>query len=170
MSAQLSLLDDPAVDAMLDPADRAAAAAVEAMLSESRRRGEQEPALALLAATLGASRRSQLSLVTEARDLWMSRLRGANRGESTLRAYRNAIDDLLAWAPDRGRDEVLLTEGAMVEHLDSYRRTRSPMPATYHRRFILLRRFVRWVCQRHGLPDPFEDLDAPPKPRRRRTG
>jgi hypothetical protein len=113
MSAQLSLLDDPAVDAMLGPADRAAAAAVEAMLSESRRRGEQEPALALLATTLGASRRSQLSLVTEARDLRMSRLRGANRGESTLRAYRNAIDDPLAWGPrsrsrrgpaDRGRD------------------------------------------------------------------
>jgi site-specific recombinase XerD len=39
------------------------------------------------------------------------------------------------------------------------------MPATYHRRFILLRRFVRWVCQRHGLPDPFVDLDPPPKPR-----
>jgi site-specific recombinase XerD len=52
-----------------------------------------------------------------------------------------------------------------VEHLDHYRRTRSPMPATYHRRFILLRKFVRWVCQRHGLPDPFADLDPPPKPR-----
>ena len=139
------------------------------MLSESRRRGEKRPALTLLAGSLGeplspAGGRSQLSLVTGARDLWLSRLRGANRGESTLRAYRNAIDDLLAWAAARDRAEVLLTEGAMVEHLDTYRRTRSPMPATYHRRFILLRRFVRWVCQRHGLPDPFVDLDAPPKP------
>lgn len=170
MSAQLSLLDDQAVDAGLGPADRAALAAFEAMLCEFRRRGEEKPALALLATTLGGAstkkgEKSQLSLLAESRDLWLSRLRGANRGESTLRAYRNAIDDLLAWAADRGRDEVLLTEGAMVEHLEHYRRARSPMPATYHRRFVLLRKFVRWVCQRQGVADPFVDLDPPQKPR-----
>ena len=106
---------------MLGPADRAAVAAFEAMLSEYRRRGEAKPALALLATTLGGSTsqtngQSQLSLVAEARGLWLTRTRGANRGESTLRAYRNAIDGLVAWAADRGRDQVLLTEGAMVEH------------------------------------------------------
>jgi integrase/recombinase XerC len=170
MSGQLSLLDGQPGIGDLGPADRAAVAAVEAMLAEWRRRGEEKPALALLTSSLassspGARARSQLTLVTEARDVWLSRLRGASRSESTARAYSNAIDDLVAWATDRGRDEVLLTERAVVEHLDSYRRARSPMPATYHRRFILLRRFVRWVCQRHGLPDPFVDLDTPPKPR-----
>jgi integrase len=31
-----------------------------------------------------------------------------------------------------------------------------------------LRKFVRWVCRRDGVPDPFLDLDAPPKPRQQR--
>ena len=41
----------------------------------------------------------------------------------------------------------------------------SPAPATYHRRFLLLRCFMRWVSHRNGLPDPFLELQAPPKPR-----
>jgi integrase/recombinase XerC len=31
-----------------------------------------------------------------------------------------------------------------------------------------VRKFVRWVCRRDGVPDPFLDLDAPPKPRQER--
>ncbi len=52
-----------------------------------------------------------------------------------------------------------------MEYLDGYRRRCSPAPATYHRRFLLLRRFMRWVAQREGLTDPFAELDAPQRPR-----
>jgi integrase len=45
------------------------------------------------------------------------------------------------------------------------RERRKPAPATYHRRFLLLRRFMSWVSHRNGLPDPFLELQAPPKPR-----
>jgi integrase len=41
-------------------------------------------------------------------------------------------------------------------------------PATYYRRFLLLRRFFRWVSRRDGAHDPFLDLDPPPKPRQER--
>src|SRR5581483_8201421 len=40
--------------------------------------------------------------------------------------------------------------------------------ATYYRRFCLLRRFMRWVSRRSGVPDPFLDLEPPPKPRQER--
>jgi len=30
---------------------------------------------------------------------------------------------------------------------------------------VLLRRFLRWVSRRDGVPDPFLDLEPPPKPR-----
>src|SRR5437588_640992 len=39
-----------------------------------------------------------------------------------------------------------------------------PAPATYYRRFGLLRRFLRWLSRRSGLPDPFLELEPPPKP------
>jgi integrase/recombinase XerD len=51
-----------------------------------------------------------------------------------------------------------------VDYLDDYRRQCHPAPATYHRRFLLLRRFMGWVSQRNGLPDPFLELQPPPKP------
>lgn len=53
----------------------------------------------------------------------------------------------------------------IVQHLNHYRRRRNPAQATYHRRFILLRRFIRWLSRRDGLPDPFLDLEPPPKGR-----
>ena len=31
-----------------------------------------------------------------------------------------------------------------------------------------MRRFLRWVCRRVGAPNPFRDLDPPPKPRQER--
>src|SRR5262249_61777058 len=37
-------------------------------------------------------------------------------------------------------------------------------PATYYRRFGLLRRFLQWLSRRNGLPDPFVELEGPPKP------
>jgi integrase len=82
-----------------------------------------------------------------------------------LRAYRNAIDDLLVWAKREGRAGELFEEQAIVDYLDDYQRRLAPAPATYHRRFLVLRRFMRWVNRREGVPDPFLDLDAPPKPR-----
>jgi site-specific recombinase XerD len=49
--------------------------------------------------------------------------------------------------------------------LEDYSRRSGPAPATYHRRFLLLRRWTRWSSARNGLPDPFLELDAPAKPR-----
>jgi integrase/recombinase XerC len=77
--------------------------------------------------------------------------------------YRVAIDDLLDWAEAHGRD--VLEESGIVDYLRSYRQRASPAQSTYYRRFVLLRRFLRWVSSRRGLPDPFHDLEAPPKPR-----
>jgi len=51
-----------------------------------------------------------------------------------------------------------------VDHLADYRARAHPAPATYYRRFLLLRRFLRWVSRREGVPDPFLDLESPPKP------
>jgi integrase/recombinase XerC len=37
-----------------------------------------------------------------------------------------------------------------------------------YRRFLLLRRFLRWVSRHDGVGDPFLDLEPPPKPRQER--
>jgi site-specific recombinase XerD len=97
-----------------------------------------------------------------ARDDWLRRLRAARRSESAVTAYRIAIDDLLAWCCDR--DRSLFDEATIVDYLADYQRRACPAPATYYRRFGLLRRFVRWLSRRSGTPDPFLDLEAPPKP------
>ncbi len=62
----------------------------------------------------------------------------------------------------------VFTEAAIVDYLDRYRNRAQPAPATYYRRFCLLRRFMRWVSRRSGVPDPFLDLEPPPKPRQNR--
>ena len=62
----------------------------------------------------------------------------------------------------------MLEEATIVDYLSSYQRRARPAPATYYRRFLLLRRFLRWVSRRDGLPDPFLDLEPPPKPRQER--
>lgn len=100
------------------------------------------------------------------RDLraWLRRLESAGRSQSTIDAYRIAIGSLLAWAEATQRTTELFEEGAIVDYLDDYRRQSSPAPATYHRRFVLLRRFMRWFSRRNGTPDPFLELQAPPKP------
>jgi integrase len=72
------------------------------------------------------------------------------------------IDDLLAWCGDR--DRSIFEEATIVDYLAGYQRRADPAPATYYRRFGLLRRFVRWLSRRSGTPDPFLDLEAPPKP------
>jgi integrase/recombinase XerC len=152
-------------------ADRAAVAALETALAEARRSGDERPPFLILAsamAELGIAPpppRPSADLVARGRDEWLRRLRSGGRSESAVRAYRNAIDDLLMWAKLEGRAGELFEERAIVDYLDDYQRRLAPAPATYHRRFLVLRRFMRWVSRREGVPDPFLDLDAPPKPR-----
>lgn len=156
----------------LRPTDRAAVAAIKTALVEARRAGDEQTPFAIIAGSLAElgiviprpSRPSAL-LVEQGRDEWLRRLRSGGRSESALHAYRAAIDDLLAWAERSGRGAELFEERAIVDYLDDYRRRMTPAAATYHRRFLIMRRFMRWVSRRDGVPDPFLDLDAPPKPR-----
>lgn len=89
-------------------------------------------------------------------------MQSSGRSHSALVGYRVAIDDFVAWGERKQRRT--LDEQAVVDYLHDYRRRASPAPATYHRRFVLLRRYVRWLGQRDRIPDPFVELEAPPKP------
>jgi len=152
-------------------ADRAALAAITSVLVEARETGSVESPFAVIAASLAefgvavpaAPRRAE-TLVKRGREDWLRRLRTAGRSESALRAYRNAIDDLIAWGERCDRLDDLFEEQTIVDHLDDYRKLKAPAAATYHRRFVLLRRFMRWMSQREGLRDPFVNLEAPRKP------
>jgi site-specific recombinase XerC len=154
-----------------DPADRVALGAIEAALAIARQVGEDRPALEIVASSLAdmgvrtPSRTRSLHLLARDREAWLLRLRSAERSASSISAYRQAIDDLLSWAQRKQRTGDLFEERAIVDYLDEYRERRKPAPATYQRRFLLLRRFMSWVSHRNGLPDPFLDLQAPPKPR-----
>jgi len=125
-------------------------------------------ALALLAGLLGQLAEAAAPPVParpdlhRARDEWLRRLQAARRSESALAAYRIAIDDLLAWSGEHARN--VFEEATLVDYLAAYERRAHPAPATYYRRFGLLRRFFRWLSRRSGLPDPFLELEPPPKP------
>ena len=152
--------------------DRAALAALETALTDARASADDRPPLVLLSAclaSLGAPTARPVptaSSLRQARDDWMRRLASACRSESSHRAYRNAIDDLLTWSEPRGCD--LFEEATIVDYLAAYQERAHPAAATYYRRFVLLRRFLRWVSRRDGVPDPFLDLEPPPKPRQER--
>jgi len=156
------------------PGDRLALAALEATLESARDAGERRPALELLAGSLvelgvrAAPSARSMQLVARDRDAWLRRLRSGNRSPSTISAYRIAIDDLLDWANRQNRTRELLDEQTVVDYLDAYRQEHDPAPATYYRRFVLLRRFMQWLSRRQGTPDPFLELEAPPKPRQER--
>ncbi len=152
--------------------DRAVLKALEGALANARTAADDRPPLVVLASLLG-----ELGAPTtpppgghvplrQARDDWLRRLETQQKSESTLVGYRVAIDDLLDWSETNGRD--ILTETAIVDYLHSYQERAQPAEASYYRRFVLLRKFVRWICRRDGVPDPFLDLDAPPKPRQER--
>lgn len=151
--------------------DRIAFAALRAALIEARNGGDSRPAFAVLEDALGELAGSRapsvaaIEKVRRGRDDWLRRLASAGRSESALIAYRQAVDDLLAWAQRTDSESTLFEERTIVSYLDDYRTRRAPAPATYHRRFLVLRRFMRWVAQREGMPDPFVDLDAPARPR-----
>jgi site-specific recombinase XerD len=121
--------------------------------------------VAVLAGLLGELRKASPTApvpdLQRARHDWLRRLQAAKRSESAITAYRIAIDDLLTWCGDR--DRSIFEEATIVDYLADYRRRADPAPATYYRRFGLLRRFVRWLSRRSGTPDPFLDLEAPPK-------
>ena len=154
------------------PADRAALAALEAALVEAREAADDRPPLVVLAACLGqlgsppAPTVVSAASLRQARDDWLRRLETAHKSESALVAYRVAIDDLLDWC-EGGRRNVL-DEQTIVDYLSAYEQRAHPAPATYYRRFLLLRRFLRWASRRDGVPDPFLDLEPPPKPRQER--
>jgi integrase/recombinase XerC len=102
----------------------------------------------------------------QARDDWLRRLEASQKSESAIVAYRVAIDDLLDWAEANRRS--VLEEATIVDYLRSYQQRARPAQATYYRRFLLLRKFLRWVSQREVVRDPFLDLEPPPKPRQER--
>lgn len=156
------------------PADRLALGAMEAALQQARDAEDERPALEVLATSLfelgvraTPSARSG-RLIARDRDAWLRRLRSAQRSESTVSAYRVAIDDLLGWAEREQRARDLFDEQAVVDYLDDYRQRCNPARATYYRRFVLLRRFMQWLSRRQGTPDPFLELEAPPKPQQER--
>jgi integrase/recombinase XerC len=152
--------------------DRAVLKALEATLADARAWADDRPALIILASRLDEHDAPLTSPAAEgvslwqARDDWLRRLETQQKSESTLVGYRVAIDDLIDWSETNARD--ILTETAIVDSLRAYQGRAQPAEASYYRRFVLLRKFVRWVCRRDGLPDPFLDLDAPPKPRQQR--
>ncbi len=153
-------------------ADRAALAALQAALLDARSAADDRPALVVL-----ASRLSELGTppvrppagglsLRQARDDWLRRLEAQQKSESAIVAYRVAIDDLLEWSEANGRN--VLEEVTIVDYLRSYQQRAGPAQATYYRRFLLLRKFLRWVSQREGVRDPFVDLEPPPKLRQER--
>lgn len=156
------------------PADRLALGALEAALAQAREGDDGRPALEVLAGSLvelgvrAAPAARSARLIARDRDAWLRRLQSAGRSASTVSAYRIAIDNLLAWAEHEQRTGDLFDEQAIVDYLDDYRKRRNPAPATYYRRFVLLRRFMQWLSRRQGTTDPFLEPEAPSKPQQER--
>lgn len=150
-------------------ADDAVLKALEEALAGAREAGDGRPALVVLASRFGdpatprAPPPADRGLLRQARDEWLRRLEVQRKSESTLVGYRIAIDDLLGWSD--ANDRNIIDEAAVVDYLRAYRQRASPAASTYYRRFVLVRRFLRWACRRQGIADPFRDLEAPPKPR-----
>ena len=184
--ADLQAIDEPAPEtssgeaaparSISRSADQAASAALEAALVDARASDDDRPPLVVIASCLGQLNGSSASApppascdgiaLRQARDEWLRRLETSQKSQSAQVAYRVAIDDLLDWSEPRHRS--VLEEATIVDYLTAYRQRAHPAPATYYRRFLVLRRFLRWVCRRVGALDPFRDLDPPPKPRQER--
>jgi integrase len=157
---------------VLTLADRLALGAVEAALEEAREAEDQRPALEVLAGSLvefrarGVFSERSAGLILRERDVWLRRLESAQRSKGTVRAYRAAIDDLLAWAQRERRTKDLFEKQAIVDYLADYRRRCRPAQATYRQRFGLLRTFMAWLNDCHGTSNPFLELQLPAKRRR----
>ncbi len=143
---------------------------LETTLREARRADDERPPLELIAGALAdigvrpSSLRDARAVVTRGMAAWLRRVQSAGRSSSAVRAYRTAIADLIGWADREARTNDLLDEQTIVDYLDDYRRRVKPAEATYHRHFVLLRKFMRWLSQQEGVRDPFRDLEAPRKP------
>jgi integrase len=168
LAGQLTLFELAAHDspgqAPEDPAPSTPAAGPSAPVPSSKPAASDDP-IALLTSLLGQLATTQALPepdLQRARNEWLRRLQTARRSESALAAYRIAIDDLLAWCGDR--DRSVFEEATIVDYLDAYQRHSHPAPETYYRRFGLLRRFLAWLSRRSGMPDPFLELESPPKP------
>lgn len=138
-----------------------------AAICDGRDRGDDRPALTLIAAclvelgvALPEERHRDIPLES-AKEEWLRRIRSAGRSASTVSGYRVALDDLLAFLERTGRRRSAFAEETIVAYLTDYRDRAQPADATYYRRFILLRNFFRWLGRRHGLADPFLDLEPP---------
>ena len=155
---------------MLLPADRVALGVLETALREARHADDERPPLELIAGALAdsgvrpSSLRDARAVMTRGMTAWIRRVQSAGRSSSAVRAYRSAIADLVGWAEREGRTDDLFDEQGIVDYLDDYRRRVKPAEATYHRHFVLLRKFMRWLSQHEGVRDPFSDLEAPRKP------
>jgi site-specific recombinase XerD len=152
------------------PVDCLAVTSLSEALWQARETGDQRPPFAVIAGCLDElgvalpQRRGRVTLV-QAREEWLRRLRSASRSDSTVAAYRIALGDLARWLAAHDEEADVFSEQTIVTYLADYRRRARPAPATYYRRFVLLRRFFRWLSRRAGVPDPFLELDAPGKPR-----
>ena len=152
--------------------DRVALTTLRDLLCQARERGDTRPALTLLAACLDElgvalpEPRARTVSLEQARDDWLRRL--AQRQPKHERPlglpHQPQRPDRLP-RPQRSAPSNVFAEQTLVAYLDDYRRRAQPKPATYYRRFTLLRYFFRWLSSRAGLPDPFRDLEAPKKPR-----
>jgi integrase/recombinase XerC len=153
-----------------DRADRATLVCLRESLREARRAGDHRSPFAIIAASLGElgvelpERSDRPVDLQEARNEWLQRVRSSRRAESTVTAYRIALDDFLKWLRDQGELGRRCREQTVVAYLEDYRRRNGPAAATYYRRFTLLRRFFRWLSSRSGTPDPFLELEPPRKP------
>jgi integrase len=153
--------------------DRLALGAIEAALRDAREAEDRRPALEVLATSLaelkarGLACERSAQLVLREGGAWIAQLQRAQRSKTTVRAYRGAIDDLLAWAQRERRGSDLFERQGIIDYLDDYRDRQNPSPASYHHRFGLLRTFLGWVARRQGTPNPLLELEAPPDPRRR---
>ena len=155
------------------PSDVLTIGVLESALMRAREENDQRAALEILAASIAelgvrAAQTVANEVTTRDRDAWLRRLASMGRSKSTISAYRLAIDDLRSWAARTGRADELFEESGIVDYLDEYRRRCAPAPATYHRRFLLLRCFMQWLSRRTGIADPFLDLQAPAKARKER--
>jgi site-specific recombinase XerD len=156
-----------ACDERLNRADLSALAMLTEAVRDGREGGDERPALTLIAeclvelgVALPEQRHRDIPL-DGAKEEWLRRIRSAGRSASTISAYRIALDDLLAYLERTGRRKNAFAEETIVAYLTEYRDRAEPADATYYRRFTLLRNFFRWLGRRHGLADPFLDLEPP---------
>ena len=113
----------------LRASDHIALTALEAALRNARTARDERPAFAVIASSLvelggapvpSTTSRSN-SLVAAGCDDWLRRLRSASRSDSLIRAYRNTIDDLIAWSDaDEGRGQKI-EERTIVEEISPSR-------------------------------------------------